>query len=192
MPRKRTKITEERDIHRTNMAEWETRSGILKLRGWASNGLSYKDIAQKMGITEPTLIKWRHKSEIIQEACTWGRDRADLFVESALFKRATGYSYEEVQTTQDSKRRVLERKITKKEVPASTTAAIFWLCNRKPKEWKNQKYEHTDNQESLNKLDAVLKRIDGECKKDTDEGEGGKNDGTTSATPKTELETHDR
>ncbi len=173
MPRPKTDLTEERKVHRTCMHEWESRAGVLKIRGWTSNGLSYKNIAQKMGIAEVTLFKWRRKSPIIQEACTWGREKADLFVQNALFKRAIGYTTEEEQTVRNKEGKVVEHKTIRKEVPASTTAAIFWLCNRCPIAWKNQKYEHTDNQESLTKLDAVLNRIDDACKKSDGGGSNG-------------------
>lgn len=45
--------------------EWLEPEGLLKLEGWARNGLTDEQIAQNMGITAKTLYEWKKKySEI--------------------------------------------------------------------------------------------------------------------------------
>ena len=67
-----------------------------------------------------------------------GKEVADIEVENALNKRAFGYSYVEVKTTTNAAGITTTTEITK-EVAADTTAQIFWLKNRKPKEWRDRK-----------------------------------------------------
>ena len=84
-------------------------------------------------------------------------------VENALLKKALGYTYEEVtedvETLTNGKQRTLKRTVTK-IVPPDTTAAIFWLKNRKPAQWRDRP-EPPMSTEALEKLDAVLANIKG-------------------------------
>ena len=59
-------------------------------------------------------------------------------VENALLKAALGYEYDEVKET------VNGTETTTKYAQPNTTALIFWLKNRKPKEWRDkQEHEHS-------------------------------------------------
>lgn len=67
-----------------------------------------------------------------------GKEVVDREVENALLKRALGYSYDEItQETVDGELEVT-KVVTKQAIP-DTTAQIFWLKNRKPKEWRDRK-----------------------------------------------------
>ena len=39
--------------------EWITDEGLLKIEGWARDGLTDKQIAHNIGITEQTLNNWK-------------------------------------------------------------------------------------------------------------------------------------
>lgn len=123
---------------------WLTPDGLILLQAWARDGLTDEQIAHNMGITAKTLYEWKNRFSEIREATKKGKEVADIEVENALFKRAMGYSYEEVTT----ERRVdpdtgdvqmVETKRVTKEVLPDTTAQIFWLKNRKPKEWRDKR-----------------------------------------------------
>lgn len=113
--------------------EWLTPEGLTLLEGWARDGLTNEQIASNMGVAESTLYKWKNEQVEISEALKRGKEVADYEVENALFKRATGFRY--VEVTKENG--VVVKEVTK-EVAPDTTAAIFWLKNRKPSEWRDK------------------------------------------------------
>lgn len=117
--------------------EWLEPEGLLKIEGWARDGLTDEQIAIKMGIRRETLYAWKKDFPNISNALKRGKEVVDRQVENALLKRALGYEYEEVKEKFENGICV-ERTITKKEVVADTTAQIFWLKNRKPDEWRDK------------------------------------------------------
>lgn len=121
--------------------EWLTKEGLLKIEGWARDGLTDEQIAQNMGISRSTLNEWKNKYQDISDTLKRGKEVVDLQVENALLKRALGYSYEEVTFEYGE-----EVKRVRKEVVPDTTAQIFWLKNRRPDKWRDkQDIEHTGN-----------------------------------------------
>lgn len=96
---------------KTTYKDWEVEEKILLLQGWARNGLTNEQIASNMDIVVSTLWEWRKKSPKISNALKIGKDEADIQVENALYKAA---------------------------LEGNTTAMIFWLKNRKSKEWRDK------------------------------------------------------
>lgn len=133
------------------------------LEGWAREGLTEEQIAHNMGINVKTLWDWKNRFTPICNALKRGKAPVDFEVENALLKKALGYTYEEVtedvETLTNGKQRTLKRTVTK-IVPPDTTAAIFWLKNRKPMQWRDRP-EPPVSTEALEKLDAVLANIKG-------------------------------
>ena len=137
-------------------ADWLTPEGLLKIEGWAQDGLTDKQIAKNIGISRSTLNVWKDRYSDISDALKKGKDVIDRQVENALLKRALGYEYEEVKEKFEDGV-ITERTVTKKEVVPDTTAQIFWLKNRKPDKWRDKPgYEDTTE---LDKLDAILKGL---------------------------------
>lgn len=135
---------------------WLTPEGLLKIEGWARDGLTDEQIAQNVRISRETLYAWKKKYPDISDALKRGKDVVDRQVENALLKRALGYEYEEVKEKFEYGE-ITERTVTKKEVIPDTTAQIFWLKNRKPDKWRDKPaYEDTSE---LDKLDAILKGL---------------------------------
>lgn len=96
---------------KTTYKDWEAEEKILLLQGWARNGLTNEQIASNMDIVVSTLWEWRKKSPKISNALKIGKDEADIQVENALYKAA---------------------------LEGNTTAMIFWLKNRRSKEWRDK------------------------------------------------------
>lgn len=142
--------------------EWLTPEGLLKIEGWARDGLTDEQIAQNMGIAYSTFRSWRDKFSAISAVLKRGKEVVDREVENALLKRALGYEYTETtreavknQDSGEIEMRVT-KEVTKKVVP-DTTAQIFWLKNRKPDKWRDKPaYEDTSE---LDKLDSILKGL---------------------------------
>ena len=135
---------------------WLTPEGLLKLEGWARDGLTDEQIAQNIRISRETLYAWKKKYPDISDALKRGKEIVDRQVENALLRRALGYEYEEVKEKFEYGE-ITERTVTKKEVIPDVTAQIFWLKNRKSDKWRGKPdYEDTS---ALDKLDGILKEM---------------------------------
>lgn len=135
--------------------QWLTDEGLIKLEGWARDGLTDEQIATNMAISPSTLYEWKKKYSEISESLKRGKEVVDRQVENALLKRALGYRYDEVtkevaevknEETGEYENVLIETKRVTKEVQPDTTAQIFWLKNRRPDKWRDkQDVEHTGN-----------------------------------------------
>lgn len=123
---------------------WLTPEGLLKIEGWARDGLTDEQIAKNMGVSVSTLNNWKNKYVEILESLKRGKEVVDRLVENALLKRALGYSYTEI-TYEGG----VETKRVVKEVVPDTTAQIFWLKNRKPEDWRDKREITTDDNDQV-------------------------------------------
>ena len=117
---------------------WLQEDNLIRIESWARMGLTDEQIAKNMGVNKTTLYDWIKKFPDISNSIKKGKAPIDFEVENALFKRAIGYEYEEVETTIeeiDGKQRKRIKKIKKVALP-QTSAMIFWLKNRKPEQWR--------------------------------------------------------
>ena len=118
--------------------EWLTDDGLLRIEGWARDGLTDKQIARNMGVSEQTLNVWKKKYPSLFESLKRGKEVIDREVENALLKRALGYTYDEVTQEANEIGELSVTKVVTKQVVPDTTAQIFWLRNRKGAEWSNK------------------------------------------------------
>lgn len=118
--------------------DWLEPDALLKIEGWARDGLTDKQIAHNIGISEQTLNVWKNSYPSFSKSLKKGKEVVDRMVENALLKRALGYEYDEVSEKFEGGV-LTERKVTKKQVVPDTTAQIFWLKNRKPADWRDKR-----------------------------------------------------
>lgn len=111
--------------------EWLEKDKLILLEGWARDGLTEEQIAHNMGIGRTTLYEWKQKEPNIANSLKKGREVVDFEVENALLKNA---------------------------LSGNVTAQIFWLKNRKQKEWR-EKIEYSNDNGELTKLDELLGEI---------------------------------
>lgn len=112
---------------------------LILVEGWARDGLIDEEICEKLGVGKTTFYKWKKEKTEFAEALKKGKEVVDRQVENALLKAALGYEYEEQALTNKG-----EVVMLRKYQPPNTTAAIFWLKNRKPDVWRDkQQLEHT-------------------------------------------------
>lgn len=128
---------------------WLSPDGLLLLEAWARDGLTDEQIANNLGIRRETLYAWKKSYPSIDEALRRGKAVIDTVVENALLNKAMGLK-EKVKKPMKLKETVFKegKKVSEREhveyvdeevfVPPDTTAQIFWLKNRKPKEWNGQ------------------------------------------------------
>lgn len=118
--------------------EWLTKEGLLKIEGWARDGLTDEQISTNIGISRITFYEWKKKYIEFAETLKRGKEVVDREVENALFKSALGYEYEEVTKELNEVGELIVTKVVKKQMAANTTAQIFWLKNRKPQQWRDK------------------------------------------------------
>ena len=102
-----------------------------------AKGFTHQQAADVLGVTRRTITNWINRSELLRIETNEARLIASRVVEASLFNRAVGYSHPEEKvfchegfiTTHD----------TIKHYPPDTTAAIFWLKNRRPDLWKDKR-----------------------------------------------------
>lgn len=111
-------------------------------------GATDGELADFFVVNVDTIHEWKKIYKEFSDAIKRGKSLADANVASKLYHRATGYEHEDVDI------KMYEGGIIKtpliKHYPPDTTAAIFWLKNRKPKEWRDkQEIDHTSGGEKI-------------------------------------------
>lgn len=134
--------------------DWITPEGLLKVEGWARDGLTDEQIAANIGIRAGTLYDWKNRFSDFSEALKKGKEVVDRQVENALLKRALGYTYKEttrepVLNPDTGKVELTITKTVTKQVVPDTTAQIFWLKNRKPEVWRDKREITTDDNDQV-------------------------------------------
>ena len=130
---------------------WLEPDGLILLEGWARDGLTDEQIANKMGINVATLYRYKQSYCEICNALKKGKEVVDLEVENALLKKAYGYNAEIKKTFKiriidydpNTGKKIreheeLKQAIDEVHVPADTTAQIFWLKNRRPDKFRDK------------------------------------------------------
>lgn len=131
---------------RRSKYETHVETRLFEIECWARDGMIDDDIAIKLGVAKSTFHSYKNKFPELVESLKKGKEVVDYQVENALLKRALGYRYDEITHEFGE-----ETKRVTKEVTPDTTAQIFWLKNRKPKEWRDkQDIEHTGSMDVNN------------------------------------------
>lgn len=114
------------------------------------------DLADFFDISESTLNNWKLVHPEFVEALKNGKSVADANVVERLYQRAMGYSHPEDKIFNNNGVALIVPTI--KHYPPDTTAAIFWLKNRQPGEWRDrQEIDHTVAINSWNELARAMK-----------------------------------
>ena len=108
----------------------------------AAMGATNDEIAEAMGITKRTVIRWAKGHESFGKALMEGRGVSDSKVIRSLYQRAVGYEYEEerriVEYDPQGNVKPIRVEITKKKVPPDVGAQCFWLKNRQRGKWQDR------------------------------------------------------
>jgi DNA-binding XRE family transcriptional regulator len=100
-----------------------------------------EQLAEFFDVSVQTINNWKKEYYEFNVALKTGKRIADLEVVEALYKKATGYEHPDVDIKMYEGQIIQTPSI--KRYPPDTTAAIFWLKNRQPKQWRDkQELEH--------------------------------------------------
>jgi len=110
----------------------------------AKAGWTDKQVSDFFNINESTLNAWKKENLAFSKSLKNWKAEADHEVERSLFERAKGFVTSEDKVFGSGDEQRIEE--VKKQYPPDTTACIFWLKNRQPKEWRD-KVDHSHNHE---------------------------------------------
>lgn len=100
-------------------------------------GATDLEIADFFEVEVRTVYRWKAENEHFCQALKAGKEEADARVERSLFARANGYEHDEVHVS--NYQGTITLTPIRKIYPPDTTAAIFWLKNRRPEQWRETK-----------------------------------------------------
>ena len=100
-------------------------------------GATDQEIADFFDVDVRTIYRWKHDYPEFCQALKAGKDVADERVERSLYQKATGYEQDEVKIFMPSGAPEPVYAPFRAKIAPDTTAAIFWLKNRKPAEWRD-------------------------------------------------------
>lgn len=102
------------------------------------------EIADFFEVDVRTIYRWKHDHEEFCQALNVGKTKADERVVNSLYQRAVGYEQEAVKIFMPAGAPAPVYAPYREKIAPDTTAAIFWLKNRQPAEWRDkQEHEHT-------------------------------------------------
>lgn len=106
-------------------------------------GATDANMADFFKVNVRTIERWKSEHEEFCRALKVAKEIADQRVERSLYQRAIGYEIDAVKIFQYEGKEVIVP--YRENVQPDTTAAIFWLKNRKSEEWKDRKDVTSDN-----------------------------------------------
>lgn len=133
-------------------SKWEThvKDKLILVEGWARDGLTNEQIAEKLGIGKTTFYKYLEEHVELSELLKRGKEVVDTEVENALLQKALGGKEkllkpvklkQVIYSDTGKKLKEFEEIVMVEEevlIAPDTTAQIFWLKNRKPGVWRDK------------------------------------------------------
>jgi len=95
------------------------------------------ELADFFGVSDRTIYRWQSQFPEFCQALKAGKESSDERVERCLYHKAVGYTFDSVKIFQHQGQ-IVEAPY-KEHVPPDTTAAIFWLKNRRPDLWRDKR-----------------------------------------------------
>lgn len=123
-----------------------------------ANGATDAELAAHFEVSDRTIYRWKAQFAEFSQALKAGKATADDRVERSLYHKAVGYSFEAVKIFMPAGADAPVYAPYREHVPPDTTAAIFWLKNRRAEQWRD-KSEHVVRHEVVNLSDHELERI---------------------------------
>ncbi|HET7154976.1 MAG TPA: helix-turn-helix domain-containing protein [Hyphomicrobiaceae bacterium] len=126
-------------------------------------GATDQEIADFFEVDVRTIYRWKHDHDEFCQALKAGKDVADDRVERSLYQKAIGYEQDEVKIFMPAGSAAPVYAPFRAKIAADTTAAIFWLKNRRSQNWRD-KHDHDVQHGIQDTLAAFLTEIDGKSK----------------------------
>jgi hypothetical protein len=121
-------------VGRPTKYEYEKTNRQVKML--ASKGFTDIEMGEALDISESCFHEWKKEHPKFMESITEGKALVDDMVVKSLFNRAMGCSIKETKVFCSEGTIVTEE--VDKNFPPDPTSMIFWLKNRRPKEWRDK------------------------------------------------------
>lgn len=112
--------------------------------GMALLGATDEQLAEAFDVALGTIANWKKSEPEFRDALKRGKGQADAAVVRALYRRAIGFRRKSEKIFFDAKRGQVVRVECTEYFPPETTAGIYWLKNRQPERWRENRQPHND------------------------------------------------
>lgn len=110
-------------------------------------GATDQEIADFFEVHAATVYRWKHDHDEFCEALKAGKESADERVERSLYQKAIGYEQDEVKIFMPGGASEPVYAPFRAKIAPDTTAAIFWLKNRRSAQWRDVR--HIDGKQEV-------------------------------------------
>jgi len=118
----------------------------------AALGATDIEVADFFEVDVRTVYRWKHDHEEFCQALNVGKTKADERVVNSLYQKAIGYEQEAVKIFMPGGATEPVYAPYREKIAPDTTAAIFWLKNRQPEQWRDkQEVNHSGSVEVTTK-----------------------------------------
>lgn len=125
----------------------------------AALGATDIEVADFFEVDVRTIYRWKHDHPEFCQALNVGKDKADERVVNSLFQKAVGYEQEAVKIFMPAGAESPVYAPYREKIAPDTTAAIFWLKNRKPADWRDKhEVEQSGSMTVVNKIERQIVR----------------------------------
>lgn len=128
---------------------------VEQARKLAELGATDREAAEFFEVDERTIHRWKHENAEFCQSLKVGKETADARVEQSLYRRALGYSHDATKIAVNAQGEVTQVPFTE-HYPPDTTAAIFWLKNRKPADWRDKTDHEHSGTVTVNKIERQI------------------------------------
>lgn len=129
---------------------------VEQARKLAALGATDIEVADFFDVDVRTIYRWKHVHPDFCQSLNAGKEKADERVVNSLYQRAVGYEQDEVKIFMPSGADAPVYAPYRAKIAPDTTAAIFWLKNRKPADWRDkQDVEHSGAVE-ITRIERVI------------------------------------
>jgi hypothetical protein len=101
-------------------------------------GATDQEVADFFDVDVRTIYRWKHDHDGFCQALKAGKDIADDRVERSLYQKAIGYEQDEVKIFMPANAAQPVYAPFRAKIAPDTTAAIFWLKNRRKEDWRDK------------------------------------------------------
>lgn len=143
--------------------EWIAPDGLLRLTGYARDGLTDQEIAQKIGVSRKTFGEWKAKYGCIRDTLKDARAPVIVEIENSFFSRCRWKTVTETET--ETLETAAGKKYTKtivreRHYPPDTACLLFALKNGLPHRYSDKPQARgTDIEKQHTDIVAAIKAI---------------------------------
>jgi len=104
----------------------------------AALGATDIEVADFFEVDVRTIYRWKHDHPAFCQALNVGKEKADERVVNSLYQKAVGYEQDAVKIFMPANAGEPVYAEYREKIAPDTTAAIFWLKNRRPADWRDK------------------------------------------------------